>query len=99
MGELRCLDAATGTQIWRKNILSEANARNIQWGMAASPLVIDDKLIVQPGGRGASIVAYDQNTGAVIWKALNDNASYTSPMLVTLAGRPQILTVTATRVV
>src|SRR5262245_61397389 len=56
-GELRVLDAATGTQIWRKNILSEANARNIQWGMAASPLVIDDKLIVQPGGRGASIVA------------------------------------------
>jgi outer membrane protein assembly factor BamB len=61
---------------------------------------VDDKVVVQPGGKGGkSIVAYNKATGAAVWKTLDDEASYTSPMLVTLAGRRQILTVTASRVV
>jgi outer membrane protein assembly factor BamB len=68
--------------------------------MSASPLIVDDKVIMLPGGAmGQSVVAYNRLTGAPIWKALNDEASYTSPMLVTLAGRRQILVVTASRVV
>lgn len=99
-GEFRCFDAKTGKQLWGKNILSEAGASNIQWGMSAAPLVVDDKVIVQPGGSSNnSIVAYNKNTGAPVWKTLNDTASYTSPMLVNLAGRKQILTVTSSRVV
>ncbi len=97
-GELRALDAAKGTVIWRHNILSENGASNIDWGMSASPLVVDGKLIVLPGGsRGSSIVAYDKATGDVIWKAQNDAPGYTSPMLVTLAGVRQILVVSASR--
>lgn len=99
-GDFRCLDAKSGKQIWGKNILSETGASNIQWGMSAAPLIVDDKVIAQPGGsNNNSIVAYNKNNGAVIWKSLNDNASYTSPMLVTLAGKRQILTVTDSRVV
>jgi len=98
-GELRCLDAATGTAVWNTNILTDARAGNIMWGMSAAPLIVDDKVIVQPGGRGASIVAYAKNSGKRVWGSLDDEASYTSPMLVTLVGRRQILTVTATRAV
>lgn len=97
-GEFRCLDAKTGKLIWNRNILSENQASNLQWGMAASPLIVDDKVIVLPGGgSGKSVVAYNRLTGAPVWKALNDEASYTSPMLVTLAGRRQVLVVTASR--
>jgi outer membrane protein assembly factor BamB len=100
MGELRCLDARSGKLIWSKNILKENGASNLSWGMAASPLVVDDKVIVIPGGaNGKSIVAYNARTGAHVWGALGDTASYTSPMLVTLAGRRQILAVTARRLV
>ena len=53
-GELRCLEAATGRTIWSKNILVDHHAENLTWGMAASPLVVDDKVIVQPGERTAS---------------------------------------------
>jgi outer membrane protein assembly factor BamB len=68
--------------------------------MAAAPLVVDDKLIVLPGGpAGKSVVAYDKKTGAPVWHALDDKAAYTSPMLVTLAGRRQVLVVTAKRAV
>jgi outer membrane protein assembly factor BamB len=99
-GELRVLDAATGTLVWRKNILSDNGAYNLSWGMSASPLIVDDTVVVLPGGtRGSSVVAYGKATGDPVWKALNDEASYTSPMLVTLGGVRQILAVTATRVV
>jgi outer membrane protein assembly factor BamB len=97
-GELRCLDARTGRVVWSKNILTENGASNIQWGMAASPLIVDDKVIVMPGGTsGRSVVAYHKATGAPVWRAMNDVASYTSPALVTLAGRRQVLVVTARR--
>ena len=99
-GELRVLHAAAGTLVWRRNILSDNGADNLSWGMSASPLIVDDTVVVLPGGaRGSSVVAYNKATGAPVWKALNDEASYTSPMLVTLGGVRQILVVTATRVV
>jgi outer membrane protein assembly factor BamB len=97
-GEFRCLDATTGKVVWRKNILEENGADNLQWGMAASPLIVGEKVIVLPGGsRGNSVVAYDKLTGKPIWKSLNDRQAYTSPMLVTLAGRRQLLVVSADR--
>ncbi len=99
-GELRCLDARTGRALWSKNILKDNGVSNIQWGMAAAPLIVDDKVVVQPGGSSnKSVVAYNKMTGAPVWKVLGDEASYTSPMLVTLAGRRQILSVTGRRVV
>ena len=98
-GEMRCLDARNGKLIWSKNILKENGASNLQWGMAASPLIVDDKVVVIPGGsNNKSVVAYNAKTGERVWGALGDAASYTSPMLVTLAGRRQVLAVTARRV-
>jgi outer membrane protein assembly factor BamB len=99
-GELRCLDAKTGRLLWNKNILSDNGAQNITWGQAASPLVVDDKVIVMPGGTsGKSVVAYNKATGAPVWKSQSDRASYTSPMLVNVGGRRQVLAVTASRLV
>jgi outer membrane protein assembly factor BamB len=100
LGELRSLDARTGRLLWRVNILQDNGATNLQWGMAASPLVLDEEVVVLPGGpNGRSIVAYDRHSGARRWSALDDKAAYSSPMLVTLAGRPQILALTAKRLV
>lgn len=99
-GDLRSFDAKTGKLNWSKNILKDAGADNLQWGMAGSPLIVDDKVVVLPGGRsGKSVVAYNKLTGAQVWKSLNDIQAYVSPMLVTLAGKRQIMIVTATRIV
>jgi len=99
-GEFRCLDAATGAVIWRKDILEDNGAQNLQWGMAASPLVVDNLVIVMPGGgAGKSVVAYDKKSGARVWGALDDQSAYTAPVLATLAGKRQIVAVTATRAV
>lgn len=99
-GELRCLEGTTGRVVWRTNILEDAGAANLQWGMAASPLIVDAHVLVFPGGQnGRSLVAYDRRSGKVAWSALDDQASYSSPMLVTLAGIRQIVAFTASRVV
>jgi outer membrane protein assembly factor BamB len=98
LGELRCLDAATGRVIWRRNILEENGAPNLPWGMSAAPLIVDDTVVVLPGGtQGRSVVAYHRLSGEPVWKALDDRQAYTSPMLVTLGGVRQILIVSATR--
>lgn len=100
MGEFRCLEAGTGKLIWARNILKENKATNLEWGMAASPLVVDEKVIVLPGGSdGKSVVAYHKLNGEPVWKSLDDKQAYTSPMLVTLAGKRQILIVSALRAV
>jgi outer membrane protein assembly factor BamB len=99
-GELRALDAATGRTLWRTDILADTGAGNLQWGMAAAPLIVDNTVVVLPGGTdGQSVVAYDRGSGTRVWGALDDPASYSSPMLVTLAGVRQIVTFTATRLV
>lgn len=98
MGALHCLDASTGKPIWARNILADNGAMNLEWGMAASPLIVDDKVIVLPGGRsGKSVVAYNKFNGEPVWKSLSDKQAYTSPLLVRLAGTRQILVVSALR--
>jgi outer membrane protein assembly factor BamB len=99
-GELRAINASTGATLWRTNILTDAGATNIQWGMSGSPLIVDDLVVTMPGGsRGKAFIAYDRHTGSQRWSAHNDRAGYSSPMLVTIDGVRQILTVTATRIV
>jgi outer membrane protein assembly factor BamB len=84
--------------MWRTNILSDSDARNLDWGMAAAPLIVDNTVIVLPGGsNGQSIVGYDRLSGKRVWSALGDKQAYSSPMLVTLNGVRQLLVVSATR--
>jgi len=98
-GELRALDDASGRLLWRTNILEDAGAQNLQWGMAASPLVLDDTVIVLPGGsRGQSVMAYATATGKPAWSALDDQQSYSSPMTVTIGGERQLIIFSASRV-
>ena len=99
-GELRALDASNGKVRWRANILDDASAGNLNWGMAAAPLVVGNTLVTIPGGgNGRTIVAYDRGTGRVAWSALHDEGAYSSPIRVTLAGVDQIVVFLATRVV
>jgi outer membrane protein assembly factor BamB len=97
-GEFRAFDAASGRVLWARNILDDNGATNLQWGMAASPLVVDDLVIVLPGGSGGrSVVAYHRVTGAPVWRTLDDQAAYASPTVVTLGGVRQLLVMSASR--
>lgn len=97
-GELRALRESDGRQLWRTSILTDAGASNLEWGMAASPLIVDDLVIVAPGGRsGRSVLAYDRRSGRQVWSALDDKASYAAPQLATIHGVRQVLVFTSSR--
>ncbi|MGC3966987.1 MAG: PQQ-like beta-propeller repeat protein [Pirellulales bacterium] len=70
------------------------------FGYTGSPLVVDDLLVTSVGGaRGGTIMAFDKRTGAVAWKAFEENTSYSSPILAAPAGRRQIVVATGPQLV
>ena len=88
MGHLFCLDAAEGDVLWSKNLYAEYGIRIPTWGIAAAPLVEKDLAIVHVGGRdNACLVAFDKVTGEERWRALNDPASYSAPIIIEQAGK------------
>src|SRR5947208_3583577 len=81
-GLLTSFDAAQGKKIWQVDTLQEFSGKNLFFGMSCSPLVHAGQVLVNVGGKGASIVAFDADSGKVAWKSLDDRASYSSPILV-----------------
>jgi outer membrane protein assembly factor BamB len=98
-GDLSALDARTGKVAWTKNILREFGGSNITWGISESPLIVGNKLLVNAGGRGASIVALNKSDGSVIWKSQSDQAGYSSGIPVEVNGTTQVIFFTAERAV
>ncbi len=81
-GILACWNAKTGEIVWKVDTLKEFEAKNLFFGISTSPIVVDDKVIVMVGGKGAGVVAFEAKTGKTAWKATDDPASYSSPAYV-----------------
>lgn len=95
-GHLCCLDAATGRASWSHEILDDFDADNLAWGMSGAPLVFDDKVVVTNSGKpNPSVLAYAAADGKLLWTCDAGVQGYSSPMLVELAGRKQILNLAA----
>jgi outer membrane protein assembly factor BamB len=99
-GDLRCFGARTGTLVWQQNVLRDSGSENLRYGLAASPLVHGQVVIVSSGtaNEDGTLLAYDMLTGELLWKALPDQQAYVTPLLATLGGQEQMLVVTAERV-
>jgi outer membrane protein assembly factor BamB len=96
-GDLSCLDTKTGRIIWTMNVLQKFGGSNITWGISESPLIIGDKLLVNAGGPGASIVALNKKDGSLIWKSQSDKAGYSSAIPVQVGGKTQVVFFTQQR--
>ncbi|WP_425396932.1 PhnD/SsuA/transferrin family substrate-binding protein [Aeoliella sp.] len=91
-GHLSCADLGTGIVYWQKNIREEFGAKSeLVWGTCSSPLVVDGKLILNPGAEAASIVALDLMTGLPLWQTPGQTAGYGSLNIATLGGKRQIV--------
>lgn len=94
-GSVLCLDARTGETIWRRNVLADYKGQNLRWGLSASPVVMDDLVFVLANGEKSSCVAaLDRNTGDTIWTALDDGAGYSTPLIIELANKKQLVVFT-----
>ncbi|HKU76584.1 MAG TPA: PQQ-binding-like beta-propeller repeat protein [Pyrinomonadaceae bacterium] len=98
-GDLSALDARSGKIIWSKNVLKQFGGSNITWGISESPLVLGNKVLVNAGGPGASIVALNKADGALIWKSQSDKAGYSSAIPLELNGTTHVVFFTGQRAV
>jgi outer membrane protein assembly factor BamB len=99
-GILSCFDADKGSLVWqvdtwKKFDVTTANKRRLFFGAACSPLVEGEKVIVNVGGAGASVVAFNKNSGEVVWKSLDDKASYSSGIAFGQGKERQLVFLTA----
>ncbi|MDA1014304.1 MAG: PQQ-binding-like beta-propeller repeat protein [Planctomycetota bacterium] len=94
-GILAALNAKTGALDWKTNAVKQNGGRVADYGMACSPLVVGDNVIVTVGAEGATVVAYNRKSGDVAWKSLgSDPAGYSSPTVLTVAGKQQLIAFT-----
>lgn len=93
-GILVALDFETGKIQWSQRPLSSLGGKPAEYGMACSPLVVGDRVIVSVGAQQGTLVAFDTKSGKVVWKAGTDPAGYSSPALLTLNGKKQLVAMT-----
>jgi outer membrane protein assembly factor BamB len=96
-GDLLCLQANDGREIWRKNLKTDLGGEMMShWGYSESVLVDGENVICTPGGKGGTLAALDRRTGDVVWRSTNltDRAAYSSVVPVEIGGVRQYIQLT-----
>ena len=83
-GKLFALDSRTGAEKWSRDLVSEYGSKRARWGFCPSPLVAGDLVLIEAGGGGHSLIAFDKNSGDVAWTTGSDKLGYSSPIAVTI---------------
>ena len=90
-GLLLAANKDTGAPLWQHDLVKNYASALPSYGYSSSPLVVGDKLVVEAGGKDAAFMAFDKQTGKVVWSTGNDRPAYSSPINVTIAGVDQVV--------
>jgi outer membrane protein assembly factor BamB len=98
---LTCMDATNGKVLWQVDMKQAYEAEPAEYGTAASPLVSGPLVIVPVGGKlGGSVMAFDRQTGAFVWKAVpGERPAMSSPVRWLLPGADLVVTFTERQLV
>ena len=101
VGDVICIDEKTLEVVWKRNMLTDFDSKNIAWGITESPLIIGEKLIITPGGETHNVVALNKNTGELIWSSsgVGEQSAYCSPLYIDDVETPLIATMTASHII
>jgi outer membrane protein assembly factor BamB len=87
-GVLSCYSADKGKRLWQVDTYKNLGKGLPGFGVCCSPLVIGNVVLISVGGKGCSLVAYDAEKGEMLWKAYDEPASTSSPVLMAVPGQP-----------
>ena len=90
-GQLHCLDKQNGKLLWAHDLVKEFNGTVRVRGYSCSPIAYKETVILMVGGAGHALVAFNQKDGTVTWKKQDFDNSYSSPLLITVAGQDQLV--------
>jgi len=97
---LTAYDAATGKVLWRHDYTKDIDSSKLFCGTAMSPILVDGSILVHVGDdRGGVFRAFEAGTGALKWEQQGPGPGYASPVLATIGGETQIVTMTDKSVV
>jgi outer membrane protein assembly factor BamB len=99
-GMLRCVNLQDGKEVWRRDTWDDFGAPEGYFGAGSTPILVDDKIIVNVGGRtNAAVVAFSIADGKTVWQNVDDTASYSSPILTSVDGQEHVIFVTRLKTV
>ncbi|MEM0898252.1 MAG: PQQ-binding-like beta-propeller repeat protein [Verrucomicrobiota bacterium] len=93
-GRVDCWKLASGENVWsfdwgKKWPLDRKQLPT--WGYSSSPVIDGDRLFIEPGAPGASMVCLDRNTGKILWQSGDDRAAYSTPLVAEIDGKNTLL--------
>jgi outer membrane protein assembly factor BamB len=91
LGKLLALEKDTGKVAWSHDLWAELHGTKLDQGYASSPIAYGPTVIVTVGGKGQAVMAFAQSDGAVVWKSQDFEPSPSSPVLIDVAGQPQLV--------
>jgi outer membrane protein assembly factor BamB len=97
--QIFALDKSSGKLVWSHDLLAEFKAPLDDRGYSPSPLAYRDTVIVPAGGPGSSVVAFNQKTGAAVWKSGNFRPAPGSSILIDVDGQDQLVVLGADEIV
>ncbi len=94
LGELVCMQAATGRIVWKKNLIDDFGGIVIEWGLNETVVIHENKLFCTPGGSTHNMIALDRLTGSLLWstKGMGEKSAYCTPLLIKIANRNLLVT-------
>ncbi len=95
-GMLNAWDTATGKNLWSKDFSNAIDTSKLFCGTAASPLLVNGRVVVQVGSdiHGGQVLALNPATGATEWEWKGLGPGYASPVMIDAGGSQQIVTMT-----
>jgi outer membrane protein assembly factor BamB len=101
VGVLYCLNASDGALLWSRNLFSDFDGKNTNWGVNETPVVDGEIIYATPGGKVNNVVALNRHTGQLIWssRGLGELSAYCTPLLFSHHGRKILVTHTASHLI
>jgi outer membrane protein assembly factor BamB len=99
LGSFHALDKRTGKALWSHELCKQMGGRVMDRGYACSPIEFKNTIILQVGGPGQAVVAFNKNDGSIAWKKQDFTVSFSSPILIDLDGQQQLVIFAADQIV